>query len=89
MATNEQDVRKVEVTMPVSLHFQLLHLAKHSPLGLTVAEVAKTLLVERVMQLMGQDFSKTIPPFERPATTPPAASNPSTGGSLGEPEPTT
>jgi hypothetical protein len=76
MATNEQESKKVEVTVPASLHHHLLHLARHSPLGVTAAEVARTIIVERVMQLIGADFKNTIPPFERaPSPTPPPSAN--------------
>ena len=77
---------RVEVTVPASLHFHLLHLAKHSPLGVTVAEVAKTILVERVMQLIGSDFGKTVPPFQQP---PSAANIPSTDATPDAPKLTT
>lgn len=64
-ARNDQDTKPIEVTIPVSLHAHLLHLAKHSPLGVTPTDVARSILVERVMQLIGDDFRNTIPPFER------------------------
>lgn len=61
----DQETKRFELTIPLSLYRQLQYLATHSPMGVAPPEVARFMITERVMQILGPRLADTMPAFDR------------------------